>query len=296
VHRIVVTDLPVHLGLTLGQLRHGGRADPCVSIGPGGAWRASRWPSGPATTQLRALGPRRVEVRAWGPGAADALEGAADLLGAADGDGSLPADADPVVRALARSRPGLRVGRSGNVLEALVPTILAQKVQGPSAAASFCAMVRAHRQAAPDPGEAGAPPLLLPPTAGWLADQPSWAWHRWGVEGRRATTIRVAASAASRCTDTARLAALPGIGPWSVAKVATVAFGDPDAVTVGDYWLKHWVCHTLAGEPRGTDERMLELLSPWRGQRGRLCRLVMVAGAAPPRYGPRLPMHRIRDI
>jgi 3-methyladenine DNA glycosylase/8-oxoguanine DNA glycosylase len=182
------------------------------------------------------------------------------------------------------------------VLEALVPTILAQKVQGGSAAASFCAMVRAHRQAAPDSGEAGAPRLLLPPTARWLAEQPSWAWHRWGVEGRRATTIRAAAMVASRCTDADRLAALPGIGPWSVAKVATAAFGDTDAVTVGDFWLKHWVCHTLAGEPRGTDERMLELLRPWRGQRGRLCRLVMAAGAAPPRYGPRLPIHRIRDI
>jgi hypothetical protein len=56
------------------------------------------------------------------------------------------------------------------------------------------------------------------------------------------------------------------------------------------------VCHTLAGEARGTDERMLELLSPWRGQRGRLCRLVLSAGVSPPRYGPRLPMHRIRDL
>jgi hypothetical protein len=62
--------------------------------------------------------------------------------------------------------------------------------------------------------------------------------------------------------------------------------------------LKHWVCHTLAGEPRGTDERMLELLEPWRarGQRGRVCRLVMSAGAAPPRYGPRLTIADIREI
>jgi 3-methyladenine DNA glycosylase/8-oxoguanine DNA glycosylase len=181
-------------------------------------------------------------------------------------------------------------------LEALIPTILGQKVQGKAASSSFRAMVRAHRQPAPDPDEPGAPRLLLPPAAAWLAEQPSWAWHRWGVEGRRATTIRAAALSASRCTDATRLAALPGIGIWSVAKVAAVAFGDPDAVSVGDYWLKHWVCHTLAGEPRGTDERMLELLRPWAGQRGRVCRLVMVAGVAPPRYGPRLPMARIQDL
>jgi hypothetical protein len=41
---------------------------------------------------------------------------------------------------------------------------------------------------------------------------------------------------------------------------------------------------------------MLELLRPWAGQRGRLCRLVMVAGAAPPRFGPRLAMQPIRDL
>jgi 3-methyladenine DNA glycosylase/8-oxoguanine DNA glycosylase len=138
--------------------------------------------------------------------------------------------------------------------------------------------------------------LLLPPTAEWLSAQPSWVWHRWGVEGRRATTIRVAATAAARCGDTRQLGALPGVGAWTAAKVAAAAWGDADAVSVGDFWLKHWVCHTLAGEPRGTDERMLELLAPWAGQRGRVCRLVMSAGAAPPRYGPRLPFADIRAL
>jgi 3-methyladenine DNA glycosylase/8-oxoguanine DNA glycosylase len=294
--RTVETALPVDLGLTLGPLRHGGRADPCVAIGPGGVWRASRWSGGAATTHLRALGPTVVEVRAWGPGAEDALAAAPDLLGAADTDGDLTSSAHDVVRRMARSRPGLRIGRTANVLEALVPTILGQKVPGHTARAAYVAMVRAHGERAPEADGSGAPALLVPPTAQWLADQPSWAWHRWGVEQRRATTIRTAALAASRCTDACRLATVPGVGPWTVAEVAMTAFGDPDAVSVGDYWLKHWVCHTLAGEPRGTDERMLELLRPWAGQRGRVCRLIMVAGTAPPRYGPRLRVPDIRDL
>ena len=54
-----------------------------------------------------------------------------------------------------------------------------------------------------------------------------------------------------------RLQALPGLGPWSAAEVALVALGDPDAVSVGDYHLPHLVSWALAGEPRGSDERML---------------------------------------
>ncbi len=289
--RTVETALPVDLGATLAPLCQG-RGDPCMTIGRDGVWRASRFATGPATTHLRATGPRRVEVTAWGPGAEEALDAAPGLVGADDHDGGLAATGDPVVRGLARSRPALRMGRSGNVLEALVPAVLEQKVQGPSARAAYRAMVRAFAARAPE-----APVrLLLPPTAEWLREQPSWVWHRWGVERRRATTVRIAAEVAARCTDTRQLRTLPGIGVWTAAKVAEAAWGDADAVSVGDFWLKHWVCHTLAGEPRGTDERMLELLEPWAaaGQRGRVCRLVMAAGVAPPRYGPRLPFVDIR--
>jgi len=292
VRRTVDTALPVDLGATLSPL-YQGRGDPCMAIGRDGVWRASRFASGVATTHLRAVAPCRVEVTAWGPGAAEALEAAPDLVGAADHDGGLAASPHPVVRRMARSRPALRLCRSGNVLEALVPAVLEQKVQGAMARASYRAMVRAF--ATPAPVAPVVPfRLLLPPTAQWLCEQPSWVWHRWGVERKRATTVRIAAEVVGRCTDTRQLRSLPGIGVWTAAKVAAAAWGDPDAVSVGDFWLKHWVCHTLAGEPRGTDERMLELLEPWAGQRGRVCRLVMSAGAAPPRYGPRLAYADIR--
>ena len=72
-----------------------------------------------------------------------------------------------------------------------------------------------------------------------------------------------------------------------------LALGDPDAVSVGDYWLKHIVSYALTGEPRGTDERMLELLEPWRGQRGRVCRLLMHGAPPLPRFGPRLPFRNL---
>jgi hypothetical protein len=53
------------------------------------------------------------------------------------------------------------------------------------------------------------------------------------------------------------------------------------------------VAWALAGEPRGTDERMLELLEPYRGQRGRVVRLLEASGIRAPAYGPRLAPRRI---
>ena len=296
---LIDSALPVDLHQTVSGSSRG----PCVRFGADGVWRATRTADGPATVHLRSVTEDRVEARAWGPGANRALEGAAALVGASDGDGGLAAGPDPRVRGLARRFRRLRIGASGNPFETLVPVVLEQKVQTQSARASYRAMVVAHRS--PAPSAPGAPPLLLPPTAEWLLEQPSWVWHRWGVEGKRAATIRTAASYAHRVAETAtmpvdaarrRLEALPGIGPWSVAEIAAVAFGDADAVSVGDFWLAHVVCHNLAGEARGTDERMLTLLAPWAGQRGRVCRLLMLGGSSPPRFGPRLPFSPIAAI
>ncbi len=92
-----------------------------------------------------------------------------------------------------------------------------------------------------------------------------------------------------------RLLAFPGIGPWTAAKVAMVALGDADAVPVGDYHLPHSIGYMFDGTPRSTDERMLEILEPYRGHRARVIRLVVAAGIAAPRFGPRQPLRSIRD-
>ena len=93
-----------------------------------------------------------------------------------------------------------------------------------------------------------------------------------------------------------RLRAVAGIGRWTAAEVGIRAFGDPDAVSVGDFHLPNLVAWALAGEPRGSDERMLELLEPYRGQRGRVIRLLESSGIRPPRYGPRLAPRAIAGI
>ena len=288
--------LPVHLGLTLGPLRRG--SDPSMLVERSGAWwRATRTPEGPATARF-AAGGGTVWVQAWGPGAAWCLDTAGELLGSRDHlDGFEPRG---LVRELHRSLPGLRISRSRTVFEALVPSILEQKVSGKEARASYRAVVRAWGTPAPGPL-----PLLVPPGPDVLAGKAYWEFHPLGVEMKRANTIRAAASRAARLEEAVgmvaadahrRLQAVPGVGPWTAAEVAIVALGDADAVSVGDYHLPHLVSWKLAGEPRGTDERMLELLAPYAGHRGRVLRLLQHSGECAPRFGPRMPLRSYRRL
>lgn len=280
---------PLDLGLTLRPLQHG-RGDPVTRIENNEAWRATRTPNGPGTEYLRLVNDR-VEVEAWGPGAEWLLEHAPELLGEGDDDGGFVA-AHPQVRDLHRRYPGLRICRSRSVVEIIVPTILEQKVTGAGARRSYRGLMRRLGEPAPGPFD-----LLLPPAPKVLAAVPYEDMHPLGVERKRAMTVKVACSYASRLEETCtmeadaawkRLLALPGVGPWTTALVAWVAWGDPDAVEVGDFHVPHLVSWFLAGEPRGSDARMLELLAPYRGHRGRVIRLIEASGVRAPRYGPRM--------
>jgi 3-methyladenine DNA glycosylase/8-oxoguanine DNA glycosylase len=92
------------------------------------------------------------------------------------------------------------------------------------------------------------------------------------------------------------LTSIPGVGPWTAAEVGLAALGDADAVSVGDYHIPNLVAWTLASEPRADDRRMLELLEPYRGQRGRIQRLLELSGMGPPRRGPRMASRNIAAL
>ena len=298
---------PVDVRLVLGVHRHGG-GDPAFRAEPGGAvWRASLTPDGPATLRVTAgpgpapAGPGTlVAARAWGPGADWALAALPDLLGASDDPAGFRPE-HPLLREAVRRYPGFRVGRSGRVLEALVPAVLEQKVVGLEAFRSWRLLLRRFGLPAPGPAPAGL--RVCPPAATWAAI-PSWEWHRAGVEGIRAATIKAAARVASRLEQVValpgaeadrRLQSLSGVGVWTSAEIRQRACGDPDAVSVGDYNLPGAVGWALAGRVVD-DAGMLELLAPYAGQRYRATRLIELTGIHPPRRGPRNSVRDYRAI
>ncbi|MGW7191332.1 DNA-3-methyladenine glycosylase family protein, partial [Streptomyces sp. NPDC054838] len=282
---------PVDLGLTLGPLRRG-PADPTFRTTPDGSvWKTSRTPDGPATLRVAAAA-HDVHAEAWGPGAAWALDTLPALLGA-DDDPTAFVPRHRLVHTSHRRRPGLRLTRTGLVLESLIPTVLEQKVTADEAYRAWRRLVRQYGEPAPGPRQ----DLYVMPSARTWTLIPSWDWHKAGVDMKRSATILRAARVANRLEEAAameplaaarRLEAVPGIGPWTSAETLQRSNGTPDAVTTGDLHLPGIIGYALAGDRDADDAVMLELLAPYAGQRHRAARLVLLAGHAPPRRAPRM--------
>jgi 3-methyladenine DNA glycosylase/8-oxoguanine DNA glycosylase len=295
--REVPVEEPYDVFATLFPLRRG-TGDPTMRIDGREAWRAARTSDGPVTVRLEHR-PGAVRATAWGAGATWALERAPELIGAFD-DVSAFEPEDDVMRKVWRKHRGVRLPRAGDVVRHLIAAVLEQKVVGLEARRAWRRMSYALGEPAPGPAK-----LRLPPDPARITETPYFRFHRFGVERRRAEVIRSVCARASELERlierspveaAARLEAFPGVGPWTSAEVTRLSFGDPDSVSVGDYHLPHVVAWALAGEPRGTDERMLVLLEPYRGQRGRVQRLLEASHISPPSFGPRMEARAIERI
>ncbi|WP_292902306.1 DNA-3-methyladenine glycosylase 2 family protein [Microbacterium sp.] len=297
---------PVDVGRAVAAQRHG-RNDPTYaatgSLGAGGVvWRVSRTPDGVATLALRRTADGTVRAAAWGPGTDWALDQLPALCGASDDPDGFDASRHPSVAEWHRRHPDLRIGRTDLVFDALVSAIMEQKVTGMQAFSAWRSIVTWYGERAPGPTPR---PLFAPPDVEGWRHVPSWAWHRAGLEPPQSRTI---VEAARRGATIARAATeapdgeardrvfigLRGVGVWTSAETRIRAFGDPDAVSIGDYHLAHQVGYALTGH-RTDDDGMLELLEPFAGHRQRVIRLISAGSALEPRRGPRLHPEDHRD-
>jgi len=327
-----VAPFAVDVRVTLG-VQGRGRGDPTYRTDEaGGIWRTSLTPDGPGT--IRVLPPAEwvvsaedgsvstpVRAQAWGAGAGWLLDALPAALGRDDDSDGFDASCHPLIWESARRNPGFRLGRSGRLMEALVPAILEQKVVILEAHRAWKILLSKYGTEPPGPAPAGM--RVFPEPAVWRRI-PSWDWHRAGVEGVRAETIIRAATVAGsleRLLEVGheeadrKLRTIAGIGIWTSAEARQRAAGDPDAVSVGDYHLKNIVGWALAGRDRSTDEEMLTLLEPFKGHRHRTTRLIGLSGGArpartpgsgtgvarygsgrPPRRGPRMSVRDYRNF
>ena len=291
----------VSFGHTLAPLRRG-LGDPCFQAsGDGTMWRTSLLPTGPVTARISRAAPNAAHCVAWGGGAPEFVERLPAMLGLED-DASDFVPRDPTVAAAHRRVPHLRLGRTGLVLEALIPAIIEQRVPGADAFRAWRLLVSKYGSPAPGPAPAR---MRVPPSAEVWRHIPSWEFHRANVDPGRAQTV---VTCARRATSLERLASrpaaqarealmsLPGVGEWTAAETAQRAFGDADALSVGDYHIPKMIGWTLVGRPVD-DAGMLELLEPMRPHRHRVVRLLEASGLAyEPRRGARLPVQNISEL
>jgi 3-methyladenine DNA glycosylase/8-oxoguanine DNA glycosylase len=279
-----------HLGRSLSGLRMGS-GDPCMALEAGRVRWALYTPAGPATLEA-VQGAGGLRLRAWGDGAEWLGAHAAGPLGLLDPAEEFAPESEPVRRLWRRFR-GTRLPRLPVVLPRAVQVVLLQLVTTQDGHGSWRRLVRGLGEAAPGPFD-----LLLPPSAARLRTTAEYVFPSFGVLPRQARTVLRLAREAPWLERAAaegpealrrRLETIPGVGEWTIQYVLGSALADTDAVLVGDYNLPHAVGFVLAGEERASEERMLELLEPYRGHRYRVIRLLWMNGVHAPRRGPRMP-------
>ncbi len=284
-------DFVVDIAAALGAARRG-PGDPTVRRVGAVHWRASNTPAGAATVALRRASDGAVDAQAWGPGAQWVLDGVPALLGADDDPASFVSHHERIAAAR-RRRPHLRLAATGAVWDVLLGAVLEQKVTNIEALRSWRELAWRFGECAPGPTPEG---LRLPPNPERVLAIPEWEWHRAGVDFSRRRALLAAASVAGRLERAAQLRGeqgrtllrkVPGVGVWTAAEVAQRAWGDPDAVSFGDFHLSTVVGWALAGRPVD-DAGMARLLAPYVGHRHRAVQLLLATGAPRPRFGPRL--------
>ena len=191
---------------------------------------------------------------------------------------------DSGIQRLHAHLPGMRLLRFPWLYDLTCSAILQQRIRTVDA-------MRDWRRITNRWGGHGPLGLRMFPPAEVLAAVPRFELEHMGVDAKRSSALLRFAKELrfvrfkpemDFATLRQQLLRVPGIGNWTTETVLGYGAGDTDAAIPADLHLPRIVCYALAGEFHGTDERMMELLEPFRGHRFRIIRLVYAAGLDTP--------------
>jgi 3-methyladenine DNA glycosylase/8-oxoguanine DNA glycosylase len=267
---------PVHFSRSF-HLQQLGRFDPTAQLSPDCFRRAVFYRNEPAAVEIcRDAG--GLQVTAYGGHAQELLDETVIGLEQDDSYSDFATEDSGVFR-LHKKYPGLRLLRVPWLYDMTCSAILQQRVRTVDA-------MRDWRRITLRWGTAAPLGLHAFPPAQVLAQVPMHGLQQLGLDPRRARTLLAFArelrftrlkSTTSFAELRKYLSRIPGIGPWTTECVLGYGAGDIDAAIPGDLHLPRIVCYALAGEFSGSDERMMELLEPFRGHRFRIIRLLYAA-------------------
>ena len=173
--------------------------------------------------------------------------------------------ADEALAPLVAARPGLRVPGAYDGFELAVRAVIGQQVSVRGASTLTGRLAARHGTRLDGAAGAAGPPSVLFPRPADLADADLAGL---GLTTARQATLRALAAACAagrlildpgtdRQETAARLAELPGVGPWTVAYIL-MRTGDPDAFPGSDLGLRR------AMERLGIEPGRADRWRPWR--------------------------------
>jgi AraC family transcriptional regulator of adaptative response / DNA-3-methyladenine glycosylase II len=182
---------------------------------------------------------------------------------------------DPLLAALVRRRPGLRVPGAADGFELAVRAIVGQQVSVAGARTVLGRLVAEHGEPLAEP-DGGLTHLFPPPAALAEADPAAFPFPRTRAEALVAVAQLAAAGElrldppADPAEARAVLSAVRGVGPWTASYVAMRALGDRDAFLPGDVGVRHALAR-LEGEAdpeRWRPFRSYAVMHLWRSLDG----------------------------
>jgi AraC family transcriptional regulator, regulatory protein of adaptative response / DNA-3-methyladenine glycosylase II len=239
-----------------------------------GAYRCTlRLPGGPGVAALRPT-PAHVECILLLTEPTDAERAVATCRRMLDLDADPSAidphlAGDPVLAPLIAAAPGRRVPGTAHAEEFALRAVLGQQVSTAAARTHAARLVATHGEPVTDP-DGGLTHLFPTPAALAEIDPSTLALPRARQDAfaglvRALATGRIDLSPDGDPAEaTSALAALPGIGPWTVGTIAMRALGDRDAFLPGDLGVRLAVRRLGLPSSPGALVRRADTWRPWR--------------------------------